>query len=233
MIRHGLVVLLVLCVACESERKEPPACVSAREAVSTYTALGELEQARAQLAVAKQTCGKASEYAIDRLERGIEREQRHVERNARLLSKDDQSPLTPFIEWARREREEKDRAKGQHSCAPAASPDYGFCTSQILQPGAAPFVVRYWRSEPDDAFMFSWSLEQPVSCVDTGPHRVVDQWTAGTEKLQLCELTDHTMRGLKALLRQEGTRTQIQVFSNGYLRRDAAMADELEHLVRP
>ncbi len=200
--------------------------------MTTHIAKGELDEAKAELTTAKNECGKASEYAIDRLERAIQREELHRERDARLLKKTDDSPLGAFMHWVRTEREEKNRAKGEHACATPTDSDYGFCLSKIAQTGAAPFEVRYWKAEPDESFMFIWRVGQPLSCVDTGPHRVVDTWTADGVQLSLCELTEHDMRGLKALLRRRGNGTKIQIFSSGYLRRDKAFASELEHLVR-
>lgn len=220
-IRSLLLVALWLC-ACESERRESPACIAARDAVDGHLKQGELEEARAALHTAETQCGKASGYALERLGRAIEREARHQQREAQLIS-ERQDPLDRFLAWVVKEREEKNRAKGEHHCPPRESPDYGFCISKLSQAEHPPFVVTYWKAAPDQDFRFSWQTSEPISCVDLGPHRLVSSRQTAEGTSQLCELTEHNVRGLKVLITREN-QSSIDVFSAGYLRRDAEFA---------
>lgn len=211
---------------CDSERRESAACVEARDVASRHLQNGDLDGAQSALRTAESECGKASEYAIDRLQRAIERETRHREREAQLMATRT-DPVDRFMDWVQKEREAKNRAQGEHRCAPRESPDHGFCVSKIVRDDGLEFVVRYWKAAPDEDFRFSFQTPDVISCVDLGPHRVVSSWQTSEGTVQLCELTEHASRGLMGLITRNDTST-IDVFSTGYSRRDSEFAKRLE-----
>lgn len=217
---------------CNAERKESEQCVAARSRARTATERGELDAARTGVQAAKAACGRASEYDIDRLERAIEREARHRSRAAARQKSAGalESPLTAFLGWVRSEREEKNRAKHDHDCEPRDSALFGFCTSQLPKTGRAPFVVRYWSAAPSDIYRFSWSLPAPLTCTDTGAHRLVGNWQHDGNEHSLCELTDHNVRGLKALIVRSQTSSEIHIYSAQYPTKDTEFASHLERL---
>lgn len=212
-IHFGMGVLL--CLACDQERKESQRCVDSRAAARAAAAAGEADETKRQLNVAKSDCGEASAYDIDRIERQLQRLLRRQQQVA--ASNERRGPLGPFMDWVASQREEEDRKRGQTECAPRGSEAFGFCTSSVPQNNRAPFQVEYLESRPDDVFRFHWTTSAPLHCGDAGTHRVVGSWTQDDTTFTLCELTEHEFLGLEALLSRNETGTDVQVFSQSYL----------------
>lgn len=206
---------VLLCLACDQERKESQACVDSRAAARTAAASGDAVEAKRQLTLAKGECGEASEYDIDRIERQLQRLLRRQRQVA--ASTERRGPLGPFMDWVAAQREEKDRGKGPTVCAPRGSESFGFCTSRLERENQAPFQVEYLESRPDEVFRFHWTTSAPLHCGDAGTHRLVGSWTQGETTFTLCELTEHDLRGLEALLSRTEEGTDVQVFSQSYL----------------
>jgi hypothetical protein len=206
---------LLLCMACDQERKESQACLDARAAARQLATDGKADEAHTELERAKSECGEPSEYDIDRIERQVERLVRRQRQTADAELRP--GPLGPFIDWVITQREEKDRNQGNTECEPRDSELFGFCTSRLAREGEPPFEVQYLKSQPDEVFRFRWSTSAPLHCRDAGPFRLVASWKESGAEYELCELTEHALRGLEVLLTRRADRSDVDIFSQKYL----------------
>jgi hypothetical protein len=185
-IHFGMGVLL--CLACDQERKESQLCVDSRAAARTAAAAGEADETKRQLNVAKSECGEASAYDIDRIERQLQRLLRRQQQVA--ASNERRGPLGPFMDWVASQREEEDRKRGTTECAPRRSEAFGFCTSSLPQNNRASFAVEYLESRPDDVLLRlefpTASLYQNWKCIWTGTCSAMSDRAGSVPSESLC-----------------------------------------------
>ncbi len=224
-----MAVTVVLCLSCNSEKKESNACLDARRSSHEALAAGNVEAASSALELARTECTQASDYDIDRLQRAVEREQRHQSRASELARQANAktNPLTTFMDWVSSHRESGSRIGGQTECEPRESPRFGLCTTRVAQPQAAPFELHYWQTDPNDAYRFAWRIAASVTCDDTGGNRLLRKWTKDGAQYDLCELTDHGFLGLRALVVRREGETQVDIYSPRYPQKDPTFAAEL------
>jgi hypothetical protein len=85
-------------------------------------------------------------------------------------------------------------------------------------------IVRYWNDQRD-AFRYSYSSTLPLGCNDAGDNRRVHAWSHKGKSYELCELTQHEVRSLSALIERAAGENTVYVFSQAYLQRDKAFAE--------
>jgi hypothetical protein len=191
----------------------------AREAASA----GELERASKLVAQARAVCGNEAKYDIERIQGVIDTRQRALDERAALKASAkaaaEQLPVRRLLEWVKLGVVSPELAGLK--CAARTAPDYGFC--QGHRKGDPAMVVRYWDND-HDASRFTYTSELPLTCIDAGEHRAVRSWSRGDTSYQVCELLQHEVRGLSALLERTPKHSTIYVYSQAYVRRDDAFA---------
>ena len=185
---------------------------------------GKLEEADRLLTKAKRLCGPDSQPYIERVEqlmadRRSERENADAGLDAALRPAD-ASSATRFKTWIETSREAVSESVSAPTCAPRSSPDYGTCEAFLDE--ARKLRVRYWQDD-EKAFRFTLLSQTPLSCQDLGPHRIVRRWSREGKSFQLCELMEHHLRSLTALLELGEDSYQLDVFSHAYEQRDATL----------
>ena len=187
---------------------------------------GRLEEATALLQRARTLCGPSSSPYFERVEQLIE--DRHAEKQRTSEGSGEQqlklSPVERFSRWVRERRDAVSDGVTALKCAPRGSDAYGFCEAQL--PGSPQSHVRYWQADPS-AFCFTLSGPEPLTCQDLGAHRIVHQWASAERSYQLCELMDHELRSLSALLEKHDGSFQLDVYSHAYTERDKAFSERL------
>lgn len=214
------VALLTTASAC-AKNEEDPECRRYREHARSAASKGELERAAEALAEARKRCGPKWAQELQRTERLIDERaelRREVaRREAERAAEREGTPAKRFLSWIAEEGSTPTKNLASIRCAERGSPDFGFCEAE--RPGAPEMKVRYWERERS-AFRYSLTTEQPLSCLDFGEHRRVRTWSRGSESYELCESTQHDLRGLSALLVRAPAEHQMFVFSQSYLQKD-------------
>jgi hypothetical protein len=220
---------VALCLSCHSEKRENDACLDARRRTHEAMSTRDVPAASSALATARTECTQASEYDIDRLQRAIEREQRHQSEITQLAQQANAktNPLTEFMSWVRSHRESGARTPGQTSCEPRQSPRFGLCVTRFQREDASAFELHYWQAAPNDAYRFAWEFAGALSCDDAGPHRPLRKWNNDGVEHELCELSQHGLIGLRALVVHQPGASRIEIYAPGYLSKDPEFAQRL------
>lgn len=212
----GWLVFGWLVFGCQGEASESQTCRDSRASAHAAVLAGDLEGGKASLEKAKQACGKASDYDLERIERLIERAGRQA-RLAQTAAKAFVSPISPFIRWVETIRE-ADKELGQTECEGRNDPAFGRCTSRLEIEGQV-FFVDFYR-EKASAFRFRTTRLERLGCLDLGSHRDLRSWERGGAEYERCDLSGHGLRGLRGLVRRDPGRSEVFLFSADYARYD-------------
>lgn len=199
-------------------------CKQAQKQAREAASVTDLERASKLVAQARAVCGDDAKYDIDRIQGVIDARQQALDTRAALEASAkaaaEQFPVRRLLDWVKLGVVNPELASV--ACAPRASPEYGFC--QGHRKGDPAMLVRYWDND-HDARRYTYTSELPLSCIDAGEHRVVRSWSRGDTSYQVCELFQHQVRSLSALVERAPKQTTIYVYSQTYLRQDEAFAD--------
>lgn len=214
----ALLALLAMTAACSRSREDSD-CPVLRDQARSAASQGDLTRASELLAEARARCGTKFAYDIQRIERLIE------ERSEKEVASQKLDPLTgaepppgkQFVRWVVDEGSDVTKNVTNIRCAERGSPDFGFCEAE--RPGSPHMTVRYWEPKKN-AFRYSLVTEAPINCQDVGDHRRVRTWSRGKDSFELCEPTQHELRGLSALLERTGSENRMFIFSQAYLQKD-------------
>jgi hypothetical protein len=198
-------------------------CLRARAEARQAASEGDLDHAAKLVEEARSVCGARSDLDIDRIQRVVDARRRSQEDLAKLEARSreesERFPVRRLLEWSK--LGVINPAVTGLECAPRGSNDYGFCTGQHRDD--PKMVVRYWDNQRD-AFRYTYVSDTPLSCVDVGEHRRVRAWTSARTSYELCELTQHEVRGLSALVERTPEQTRFYLYSQAYVQRDRAFA---------
>jgi hypothetical protein len=198
-------------------------CLRARAEARQAATEGDLDHASKLVEEARAQCGERSTLDIDRIQRVIDARRRAQEKQAELEARErtqtERFPVRRLLEWSKLGVVNPEVTGLE--CAARDSEDYGFCQGQ--RRGDPKLSVRYWDSQRD-AFRYTYVSDTPLACVDVGEHRRVRAWSQDAKSYELCELTQHEVRGLSALVERGPTESTIHVYSQAYLQKDRAFA---------
>jgi hypothetical protein len=198
-------------------------CLAARARAREAATEGELERASTLVDEARASCGSKAQHDIQRIQGVIDSRRRAQADQARVEARGraeiERFPVRSLLDWTKLGVINPEVT--ELSCAPRDSDDYGFC--QGHRRGQPKMTLRYWDSQRD-AFRYTYSTELPLSCVDAGEHRRVRSWSRDGKSYELCELTQHEVRSLSALLEQAPGESTIYVYSQAYLQKDRAFS---------
>lgn len=215
--------------ACKDGRDDSN-CLDARMHAREAADRGPLEEAKRHLLRARSACGRDSQIYLDQIEERV-KERRETEQKGEHEEPPKTTPPAPqrsmlarFLFWVKRQRDSVAGDIQGVECAAADSDDYGFCEAH--HPSERLLRVRFWDVDKS-AFRFTFTAQTPLSCHDLGAHRLVRRWTVNERALELCELTDHELRSLSALVERSGSGYRVDVFSHSYAAKDRKFQQSL------
>jgi hypothetical protein len=198
----------------------------------TLVRRGEIARARQKLDRARTVCDSRQQPLVRLLDEEIgrkEAESRQGEQQAAEAARLRlEQPIVEFMNWVRDRWEAADKSEAEVECIERGRPDSGWCVAR-KRTDSHTFQTRY-RETDSTAFRFEVVLNALLSCDDLGSHRMVRTWKSKSDAGQplnraYCELTDKRFRGLSALVSSSKARSEVYVFSRGFVDQDRQFRD--------
>ncbi len=200
---------------------EDPLCAERRQGARGAVSQGNLELATKLLDEARARCSPKLASDLRRIERSIreaaEAQQRAAVERAERAAERELPVGKSFVRWVIEAGTTPTKDPVNAQCAERGSADFGFC--EATRPGSPEMRVRYWQTQRN-AVRYSCVTAALLSCEDLGEHRRVRIWTRDEASYELCEPTEHALRGLTALLVRTRTENRMSIFTQAYVRKD-------------